>query len=60
MQCLERALVLRERHGVWGGMNEAERKRYARHIRLEGYDQTPEADEFWASLFSFYRQAKPA
>lgn len=57
MSCLERALVLNESEGVWGGMGESERKRFREHLRTEGYDEgeVPEGDEFWAALNAFYR-----
>jgi WhiB family redox-sensing transcriptional regulator len=28
-ECLEHALSVREAHGIWGGMNETERRSYA-------------------------------
>lgn len=56
MDCLENALVLGEEQGVWGGMGEAERHRFRRHLNCEGYDgEVPEGLEFWAALSSFYR-----
>lgn len=33
--CLEYALVHRERHGIWGGESERERRRIARRRRLQ-------------------------
>ena len=56
MPCLERAMVLRDENGVWGGMTEGERREFRRHMAAEGYGkQVPEGDEFWATLNSFYR-----
>lgn len=56
MRCLERAMVLNEVEGVWGGMNEADRRRFATHLRDEGYEVVPSGMEFWAALNSFWRQ----
>ena len=56
MLCLERALVLEEHRGVWGGMTEGERRKFNRHLRAEGYtDGVPEGDELWSSLNAYYR-----
>ncbi len=33
LSCLEHALVVREREGVWGGATERERRRIIRHRR---------------------------
>ena len=57
MLCLERALVLNETEGVWGGMGEAERRGFRNHLIDEGYEsgEVPEGLEFWAALNSFYR-----
>ena len=32
-QCLEYALLVQERHGIWGGLNELERRRLLRARR---------------------------
>lgn len=57
LHCLENALVLGEEQGVWGGMGEAERHRFRRHLNAEGYSdgEVPEGLEFWAALTAFYR-----
>jgi len=61
MPCLERALVLDENKGVWGGMNEGERRRFRRHLRAEGYvDEVPEGEFLWASLNAYYRSQEEA
>lgn len=41
-QCLEYALVTGQRHGIWGGMTESQRRRLRRHHPAAG---TPMADE---------------
>jgi WhiB family redox-sensing transcriptional regulator len=33
-QCLDYALAVEERHGIWGGLNELERRRLLRHRQL--------------------------
>lgn len=54
--CLEKSLVWKEELGVWGGMGEGERRRFAAHLKQEGYtDEVPTGPEFRASLRSFYR-----
>lgn len=60
MRCLERAVVHRERYGVWGGMGEAERKRFLEHLRSEGYTDRdmPHDVELAAALRSFYRKER--
>jgi len=55
MPCLERAMVLGEDEGVWGGMTEAERRQFKEHMISEGYRQVPTGMEFWATLNSFWR-----
>jgi WhiB family redox-sensing transcriptional regulator len=53
--CLEKALVLKEAYGVWGGMGEGERRRFAKHVKKEGYkNEVPPQDELSASLVQFY------
>src|SRR5689334_14641553 len=56
MACLERALVMNETLGVWGGMGEAERRDFQTHLRDEGYGASdiPEGNELWAALNAFY------
>lgn len=34
--CLSEALLRREREGIWGGMNERERRKLVAHIRVLG------------------------
>lgn len=56
MRCLERALVMGESRGVWGGMGEGERRRFRRHLRAEGYEgykNIPEGLELYAALQAF-------
>lgn len=61
MQCLERALVLDEDKGVWGGMNEGERRAFRKHLRSEGYvAEIPQGDELWSSLNAYYRSQERA
>ena len=58
MPCLERAMVLNEcDDGVWGGMTRAERRAFKAHLAHEGYVEgvVPTGNEFWASLYAFYR-----
>lgn len=56
-RCLERAVVHRERYGVWGGMGEAERKRFQDHLKREGYNDRdmPHDGELIAAARAFYR-----
>ena len=56
-RCLERAVVHRERYGVWGGTGEAERKRFQEHLAAEGYTSRdmPHGIELLAALREFYR-----
>jgi len=62
MRCLERALVNRERYGVWGGMGEAERARFRDHLIKEGYTNRdmPTGRELTAALRSFYKAERRA
>lgn len=55
-RCLERALVHRERYGVWGGMGEAERQRFREHLNSEGYSNNdmPHGPELIAAMRQFY------
>lgn len=55
--CLEEAMVNGERYGVWGGMGEGERKKFRRHLTLEGYDhgEVPAGLELWAAERAFRR-----
>ena len=57
LRCLERALVHKERYGVWGGMGEAERHRFRAHLTAEGYNDNdlPHGEELLAALRSFYK-----
>lgn len=57
LRCLERAVVHRERYGVWGGTGEAERKRFQEHLAAEGYTSRdmPHGLELLAALRAFYR-----
>lgn len=57
LRCLERALVNREQYGVWGGMGEAERKKFRDHLLAEGYanHDMPHGQELVAAMRSFYR-----
>lgn len=55
LRCLEKALVLSEAYGVWGGMGEGERRRLVRQLRTEGYrNEVPPLDELAVSVRSFY------
>lgn len=56
-RCLEGAMVHRERYGVWGGMGEAERKRFRAHLLMEGYSDRdmPLGIELIAATRAFYR-----
>jgi WhiB family redox-sensing transcriptional regulator len=56
-RCLERAVVHKERYGVWGGLGEAERKRFQEHLAAEGYSNRdmPHGAELVAALQEFYR-----
>jgi hypothetical protein len=63
LPCLERAVVWERNHslkniyGVWGGMGEAERRQFHRHLTAEGYKgEVPTGVEFLASVRSFYKQ----
>ena len=57
--CLWKALVWNERLGVWGGMSEAERRRFRTHLRKEGYtDEMPQGMELRAAMASFYSQER--
>lgn len=57
ISCLEDALVWKNRHGVWGGMGEQERRDFEAHLKKEGYgNDIPSGDELKASLASFYRK----
>lgn len=60
MRCLERAMVVGEQEGVWGGMSEADRRKFQSHLRSEGYDTIPSGMEFWAALNSYWRQRESA
>jgi len=68
LECLERALVLKQPYGVWGGMTEQERREFRAHLKDEGYgDDIPESMELWASVHSYFARkdtivhpAKPA
>lgn len=56
LRCLERALVLNEAYGVWGGMAEGERRRFVQHLRGEGYrTEVPPLDELAVSVREFYQ-----
>ena len=57
LPCLERAMVHRFYHGVFGGMGEGERREFRQHLNAEGYGprEVPEGDEFLASVLEFYR-----
>lgn len=56
LRCLEKALVLAEPYGVWGGMGEGERRRFVKHLRSEGYrNEVPVMDELTASVQQFYK-----
>jgi WhiB family redox-sensing transcriptional regulator len=35
VECLEYALEIRETHGIWGGLNEFERRQLLRHRALQ-------------------------
>lgn len=57
LRCLERAMVLGEAYGVWGGMGEHERRMFRKHMKDEGYrNEVPAGPEFRASLKAFYRE----
>jgi len=59
LRCLERALVLNEQVGVWGGMGEHERRDFRAWLRNEGYvGEIPEGMELWASLNAYYRNVE--
>lgn len=57
LRCLERAVVHKERYGVWGGLGEAERQRFMDHLKAEGYTDRdmPHERELLAALREFYR-----
>jgi WhiB family redox-sensing transcriptional regulator len=38
--CLEYALAVQEPHGIWGGLNELERRRTLRKLAAEGEQRT--------------------
>lgn len=40
IDCLEFALTVGERHGMWGGLTPAERRPYLRHRRVPGRNAT--------------------
>lgn len=56
VRCLERALVLREPYGVWGGMGEGERRKFAGHLKVEGYgNEVPTGSDLRAAVNVWYR-----
>lgn len=61
LPCLEKAMIWEAmptiigRYGVWGGMTDEERQRFATHMREEGYSTIPTLDHFVASLYEFSR-----
>ena len=57
LRCLQRALVLREPYGVWGGLGEGDRREFVTHLRSEGYAarEVPPLDELAHSLRQFYK-----
>jgi WhiB family redox-sensing transcriptional regulator len=49
-RCLEEAMVLNDRYGVWGGMGEGERKKFRAWLQREGYEgEVPRGLELYAS-----------
>jgi WhiB family redox-sensing transcriptional regulator len=57
MRCLEEAMVIRDRYGVWGGMGEGERQRFREHLDSEGYaGEVPHGLELVAAMRAFYRK----
>jgi hypothetical protein len=59
-RCLEYAIIHGERYGVWGGMGEAERKRFMEHLKDEGYTRRdmPGRGELIAAVRAFYRKER--
>lgn len=56
LKCLEEAMVMNDRYGVWGGMGEGERKQFKAHLRKEGYEgEVPAGLELYAAERSFRR-----
>ena len=54
-RCLEKAMVWREKHGVWGGMSEAERRDFRQHLRNLGYGaEVPTGIDFRAAVGTYY------
>jgi WhiB family redox-sensing transcriptional regulator len=39
VECLTYAINLGEKHGIWGGMSERERRRIRRHVRIANEDR---------------------
>jgi hypothetical protein len=54
LPCLQKAMAMQERFGVWGGMSEGERRQFRAWYQAEGYQHVPTGEHFLASLDAYY------
>lgn len=56
--CLEWAVTENEKFGIWGGMNQPERRQFRKWLRKHGYEDPPTGDILHALLEKFRNPKK--